>query len=138
MNGEMKNQPLDQRLRRLFGSSAHSQYPLAESGAGVRFTGIDLRRPLGEDQVAFLLDALSEFRIVCIAGQHLARYSLAHFERFANHWGAVIPHPSNFMRGGKPAQQDGASDGPIKHIPFKERKVAAVLKLNDNVPVGTR
>ena len=76
----------------------------------------------------FLLDALGQFRIVCIAGQDLGRFSLAHFERFANHWGALIPHPNNFMRGGKPAQQDGASDGQIEIIPYAQRRVAAADK----------
>ena len=119
-------QPLDERLRELFGAEAHSEGPLAESGAGRRFTGIDLCRPLSEEQVALLLDALSQFRIVCIAGQDLEAFSLAHFERFANHWGAPVPHPNNFMRGGKPAQQDGDSDGPIELIPYERRTVAAV------------
>jgi alpha-ketoglutarate-dependent taurine dioxygenase len=126
MNYETENMHLDQRLQVLFGVNAQRESPLAQSGAGVRFTGIDLYRPLSEGQAGFLLDALSRFRIVCIAGQDLARFSLAHFERFANHWGAPIPHPNNFMRGGKPAQQDGASDGPIELIPYEKRQVAAV------------
>lgn len=120
------NEALDRRLRALFGADARSEGPLTESGAGVRFRGIDLWRPLSEEQVEFLLDSLSQFRIMCVAGQTLDRFSLAHFERFANHWGAPIPHPSNFMRGGKPAQQDGASDGPIELIPYEKRKAAAV------------
>ena len=126
MNYETENMRLDQRLQVLFGVNAQRESPLAQSGAGVRFTGINLCRPLSEGQAGFLLDALSRFRIVCIAGQDLARFSLAHFERFANHWGAPIPHPNNFMRGGKPAQQDGASDGPIELIPYEKRQVAAV------------
>ena len=121
-------QSLDARLRELFGVDARSEGPLVESGAGLRFTGIDLCRPLSEEQVALLLDALSQFRIVCIAGQDLATFSLAHFERFANHWGAPVPHPNNFMRGGKPAQQDGDSEGPIELIPYERRTVAAVDK----------
>ena len=128
MNHGMENQQFDRRLQVLFGADAHSENPLAQSGAGIRFTGIDLCRPLNEDQVGFLLDALSQLRIVCIAGQDLARFSLAHLERFANHWGAPIPHPNNFMRGGKPAQQDGASEGPIELIPYAKRTVAAVDK----------
>lgn len=116
------------RLHALFGADARGETPLAQSGAGVRFTNIDLCRPLHEDQVNFLLDALAHYRIVCIAGQDLARFSLAHFERFANHWGAPIPHPNNFMRGGKPAQQDGDSEGPIELIPYEQRAVAAVDK----------
>ena len=121
-----KTEPLDERLRELFGTDARSEGPLAASGAGFRFTGIDLCRPLNPEQVAFLLDALSQFRIVSIAGQDLEAFSLAHFERFANHWGAPVPHPNNFMRGGKPAQQDGDSDGPFELIPFERRSAAAV------------
>ena len=128
MSDETKNQQLEQRLQALFGEGAHSETPLAHSGAGVRFTGIDLCRPLGEDQVGFLLDALSQFGVVCIAGQDLTQFSLARFERFANHWGAPVPHPNNFMRGGKPAQQDGDSEGPVEFIPYAKRRVAAVDK----------
>ena len=128
MNHGTENQRLSRRLQVLFGEDAHSEKPLAKSGAGVRFTGIDLCRPLNEAQVAFLLDALSQFRIVCIAGQDLTRFSLDHFERFANHWGAPVPHPNNFTRGGKPAQQDGASDGTIEMLPYEKRTVAAVDK----------
>ncbi len=125
MKNGIPNQTLKQQLQSLFGLEAQCETPLAQSGAGVRFTGIDLCDPLGREQVDFLLDALSHFRIVCIAGQDLARFSLAHFERFANHWGAPVPHPSNFMRGGKPAQQNGDSHGPIEMIPFEKRRVAA-------------
>jgi alpha-ketoglutarate-dependent taurine dioxygenase len=124
MSQGLERPQLDQRLKALFGGNAGSESLLAESGAGVRFTGIQLCRPLGQEQVEFLLDALSQFRILCIAGQALDRFSLAHFERFANHWGAPIPHPSNFMRGGKPAQQDGDSNGPIEPIPYDKRKAA--------------
>ena len=96
----MNNGMEDQRLQDLFGSDAHSESPLAQSGAVVRFTGINLCNPLSEEQVGFLLDALSQFRVVCIAGRDLDRFSLAQFERFANHWGAPVPQPSNLLRGG--------------------------------------
>lgn len=128
MNQGNGNQKLDQQVKSLFGDHAKSESPLAQSGAGVRFAGIDLYHPLNEKQVGFLLDALSQFRVVCIAGQDLERFSLSHFERFANHWGAPVPHPNNFTRGGKPAQQDGASDGLIEWIPYEKRRVAAVDK----------
>ncbi|MBV7336147.1 TauD/TfdA family dioxygenase [Chloroflexi bacterium TSY] len=39
--------------------------------------------------------------------------------------GSTGSAPSNFMRGGKPAQQDGASDGPIEMLPYRKRRVAA-------------
>ena len=111
MNHGMENQLLNRRLQVLFGVNAHSESPLAQSGAGVRLTGIDLCRPLSEGQVGFLLDSLSQFRIVCIAGQDLDWFSLVHFERFANHWGAPVPHPNNFMRTACP---DPAGAHPIK------------------------
>ena len=123
---DQRMEHLDERLQALFGAEARSTDPLAASGAGCRFTGIDLCRPLSPEQVSFFLDALSQFRIVSIAGQDLATFSLAHFERFANHWGAPVPHPNNFLRGGKPAQSDGDSDGPFELIPFERRAVAAV------------
>ncbi|MEM7030638.1 MAG: TauD/TfdA family dioxygenase [Chloroflexota bacterium] len=122
----MKIETLNEQIQTLFGPDAQSEGPLIASGAGVRFTGIDLCQPLNEAQVTFFLNALSQFRIVCIAGQDLDRFSLDHFERFANHWGALVPHPNNFMRGGKPAQQDGASDGPIEPIPYEKRRVSTV------------
>lgn len=119
---------LSQRLKTVFGSHVQCEGPLIESGAVVRLTGIDLCDPLNEDQVGCLLDALSLFRVVCVAGQDLDRFSLALFERFANHWGAPVPHPSNLLRGGKPAQRDGDSDGPIEIVPYEKRRVAAVDK----------
>ncbi len=126
MNKKMKMADVDERLRALFGAEAEGAGPLAKSGAGIRFTGLDLCGSLNPEQVDFLLDSLAYFRIVSIAGQDLTRFSLAHFERFANHWGAPVPHPNNFMRGGKPAQSDGASDGAFELIPFEKRRVSAV------------
>ena len=119
---------MEARLSALFGTEARVAGPLAASGAVLRFTGIDLCAPLSVEQAGLLLEALAHYRIVCIAGQDLSRFSLAHFERFANHWGAPVPHPNNFMRGGKPAQQNGASDGAIEWIPYEKRSVAAVDK----------
>jgi alpha-ketoglutarate-dependent taurine dioxygenase len=88
----------DQRLRRLFGVEVQTEGPLSRSGAGLRIKGVDLREPLSPDQVSVLLDTLSNWRIVTISGQDLNSFTLAHFERFANHWGAPLPHPSNFKR----------------------------------------
>ena len=116
----------EHELRRRFGPQARSEGPLAACGAGRRLLGIDLRRRLGPGQVTLLADALSQFRILSIPGQDLQSFSLADFERFANHWGAPVPHPSNFLRGGKPAQSDGSSDGPVEVMPFRQRPANAV------------
>ena len=123
---ERDGQDLKNRLRELFGADAECEGPLGASGAGRRFTGVDLSPRLTPGQVTFLLDALSQFGIISIAGQDLSTFSLAHFERFANHWGAPVPHPINFLRGGKRAQSDGNSYGPIEWIPFDQRRVADV------------
>lgn len=116
---------LENRFAALFGKAVAVERPLAASGMGARLTGIDLARPLSPAQVDLLLDALSHFRLLTVAGQDLDRFSLDSFERFANHWGAPVAHPSNLLRDGKPAQQDGASDGVITYRPYAERKVAA-------------
>ena len=117
---------IERRFRHAFGTRIEVEAPLAESGAGVRVTGIDLGEPLLPVQVECLLDALAHRRILCLAGQNLATFSLQHFERFANHWGAPVPHPSNFLRGGKPAQMDGDSLGAIEWRPLEQRMVSAV------------
>ena len=117
---------LRRRLHRAFGKHADCHGPLAASGAAIRLTGLNLSRPLVPKQVSILLDALSVYRIVTIPGQDLATFTLADFERFANHWGAPVPHPSNFTRGGGPAQSDSPSDGAIAMIPPDKRAAAAV------------
>ena len=73
-----KTESFDERLRELFGTDARSEGPLAASGAGRRFTGIDLCHPPNTAQVALLLDALCQFRSVSIAGQDLKAFSLAY------------------------------------------------------------
>ena len=102
----------DRRLRAAFGANAGSEGPLAISGAGLRITGVDLSAPLSPEQAAVLLDALAWYRIVTIAGQDLESFSLAHFERFANHWGAPLPHPSNTR------QRSGAESWNRRHVEF--------------------
>ena len=47
---------------------------------------------------------------------------------------AVVPHPNNFTRGGKPAQADGASDGALHVLPYGQRTAARV----DQTPVPVR
>ena len=116
---------LEDRFAAAFGGQVAVERPLAAGGMGARVSGIDLGLPLRPAQVELLLDTLSHCRLMTLAGQDLDRFSLAAFERFANHWGAPVAHPSNFLRGGKPAQQDGPSDGAIAYLPYADRKAAA-------------
>ena len=67
MNRDME-QNLGKRLQALFGTQARCEGPLASSGAGRRFTGVNLWPKLTPEQVTFL-DALSQFGIVTIPGQ---------------------------------------------------------------------
>ena len=91
---------IDRQLQQAFGADVRCEAPLADSGAGIRISGIDLSQPLEPEQVNALFDALGQYRIMTLAGQDLDAFSAAHFERFANHWGAPLPHPSNFRRLG--------------------------------------
>ena len=92
---------IDQQVQQAFGAKARVEGPLAASGAGLSISGVDLCTPLNPEQVTCLLDALSQYRILSLPGQDLASFSLARFERFANHWGAPLPHPSNYKRDGE-------------------------------------
>ncbi|NKB58771.1 MAG: hypothetical protein GKS00_20775 [Alphaproteobacteria bacterium] len=116
---------LEDRFAALFGDAVSVERPLSAGSMGARVSGIDLNVPLRPAQVELLMDTLSHCRLLTIVGQDLDRFSLASFERFANHWGAPVAHPSNFLRGGKPAQQDGASDGAIEYLPYADRRAAA-------------
>ncbi len=91
---------IEHRLQEAFGAHVRSEGPLAPGGAGFRITGVDLGKSLEPDQANALIDALSHYRIMTLADQDLDAFSAAHFERFANHWGAPLPHPSNFKRLG--------------------------------------
>jgi alpha-ketoglutarate-dependent taurine dioxygenase len=117
---------LEDRMQAAFGSNITVEGPLSASGAGVRLHGLDLVDRLAPNQVTTLLDALAWYRIVTLPGQDLERLSLDRFERFANYWGAPVPHPSNFMRGGKPGQSDGATEGAIEMRPRSQRMSARV------------
>lgn len=97
---------IDERLRDAFGAHVGMEGPLAEGGAGLRLSGIDLCDSLRPKQVSVLLDALGRYRIVTLCGQDLGSFSVAHLERFANHWGAPLPHPSNFKRRDEHFMQD--------------------------------
>ena len=119
---------IDQRLRKAFGPNTGSEGPLAVSGAGLRITGIDLGAPLSPEQAAVLLDALAEYRIVTIAGQDLTSFSLAHFERFANYWGAPLPHPSNTR------QRSGAESWNRRHVEFLPLEERLARQVNAAFP----
>ena len=60
-------------------------------------------------------------------GQDLGgRFTLQHFERLANHWGALAPHPSNYTRDGVLASVRGPTDGIVEWVPFAQRRAASI------------
>jgi alpha-ketoglutarate-dependent taurine dioxygenase len=87
--------------------------PLGDAGFGCKICGVDLSLPLSPDQAALLVEAVPRFRVVCLGGQDITggpgALTLQRVERLASHFGVVLPHPNNFLRGGKPAQADGVS-----------------------------
>ena len=88
--------------------------PLGDAGFGCRIFGVDLSQPLTPEQAQLLVEAVPRFRVVCLAGQNISTdgpggLTLQRVERLASHFGCVMPHPNNFLRGGKPAQADGVS-----------------------------
>ena len=82
---------LKDRARALFGACVDVEGPMTGSGAVLRLSGIDLRPSLSPDQADLLFDALSRFRIICLAGQDLASFSLDHFERLRQSLGPPDP-----------------------------------------------
>ena len=113
---------MDAELRRLFGPHCKTEGPLMACGGGVRLHGVDLTPRLSPEQAAFLVGVLDRRRIVCIAGQDLQHFSLQHFERLANHFGAVTPHPNNFI--GPEAGQWTDDEGSVRVMPLEDRPAA--------------
>ena len=111
-----------EQLTRLFGPRARAESPLMLSGGGLRLFGVDLRRALSPEQAEFLVDALAKHRLICIAGQDVGggSFTLRHFERFANHYGAVVPHPNNFRAGGGDYADADTAD--VELLPLSERR----------------
>jgi hypothetical protein len=114
----------EEELRRLFGPSARCDAPLMATGGGRRYHGVDLTPALSSEQARFVVTALAKHRLVCFADQNFEAFSLAHFERFASHFGAVIPHPNNYSTGTPGTYTD--PDGSIKLMPVADRLAARV------------
>ena len=110
----------------LFGMSCEVSGPLARSGAGRKIRGLDLSESLTAKQVEFLLNCLAKHRILTIAEQDLNRFGLTQLERFACHWGAPVPHPSNFLRDGKLATSNGKTSGAVEYLPMDKRLASRV------------
>ena len=80
-------------LRAAFGDQVAAEPVATPDAMGRRLSGIDLTTPLTADQANAMIGALDAWQIVSVPGQH--DMTVHDLERFANHFGAPIPHPSN-------------------------------------------
>lgn len=77
------------------GVTVEAPLSVSAAGFGCRVRGLDLSQDLPPPTVQFLLELFHEHKVLCVAGQDIdGSFSLAHFERFANHIGAPLPHPA--------------------------------------------
>ena len=87
---------LEQTLQKLFGSQAHFE-PLADPDEmGRRVHGVDLKKPLLPAQAEFMVTLLDHFSVLSFPDPGDDDFSLRYLERLANHFGAPIPHPTNY------------------------------------------
>ena len=87
---------LEQTIQTLFGSQAHSEPLAAPDEMGRRVHGVDLKEPLLPAQAEFMVTLLDHFSVLSFPDQGDDDFSLRYLERLANHFGAPIPHPTNY------------------------------------------
>ena len=107
--------------------------PTPFGGVGCRLHNIDLTAnggALTPSQAAFIVEVLSRFRVLSIAEQDVSpnpgALTLQGFEQFASHFGALVPHPNNLLRGGEQAQGKSSSDARVTALPYERRPAAKV------------
>ncbi len=101
-------QQLQERLHQHFGSKASIESLTTEDRMGRRIHGLDLTKSLQPAQAALLQDLLDDFQIISFPSQDSHGLNVHHVERLANHFGAPIPHPSNFSNYGVPVHEMAA------------------------------
>ena len=88
--------PLENDLKRVFGSNATIAPLTSTERLGRRVAGIDLTEPLTPSQAALLVALVDWHRIVLFPTQDTHGFSVGHLEQVANHFGAPLPHPHNY------------------------------------------
>ena len=87
---------LEQTLQQLFGSQARTEALAGPDFMGRRIHGVDLQKPLSAPQAQFMVTLLDHFSIISFPDQGTDTFRLSYLERLANHFGAPIPHPTNY------------------------------------------
>ena len=88
-------EPALARLRAAFSDAVEAQPLVDPDRMGRRLRGIDLTEPLDSEQARAVIGALDDWQVISLPDQH--DLTVHQFERFANHFGAPIPHPSNVV-----------------------------------------
>ena len=107
----MKSQTV---LSELFDSTVTIEPLSHEEGMGRRIRGVDLSTPLTPKQAKMVVQLLDDHNILTFPGQDLTPFELQDMERFANYFGAPIPHPKNYANY-------GASPEKLVLLPIEER-----------------
>lgn len=98
---DMSNEPIDgentePQLTRLFGPDVAITPLAAPDRMGRRVVGVDLTRPLTNEQAELVVALVDRHNIVSFKAQDVNGFDVHDLERLANHFGAVIPHPKNY------------------------------------------
>lgn len=83
-------------LKHLFGVNTSISALSSNDRMGRRIHGVDLTKPLTQEQARFVVNLLDRYNIISFPDQGQAGFRLRWLERLANHFGAPIPHPKNY------------------------------------------
>jgi len=109
----------DDALRQEFGPDV-SLAPLATPASmGRRVHNLDLSVQLSASQAELLQSVLDAYHVLSFPGQDRHGVNVHDLERLANHFGAPIPHPSNFSNYGAPVDE-------LRARPAEEQAVARI------------
>lgn len=119
MSSPSERPNLQRALHDQFGATA-SLAPLATADRmGRRIHNVDLSSALSPDQAGLLQSLLDAYHVISFPGQDQHGVNVHHLERLANHFGAPIPHPSNFSNYGAPVDE-------LQPRPVDEQAVARI------------
>ncbi len=92
--------PTEIEVSRLFETEATISPLSSADRMGRRIRGVDLSRSLTPDQARCMQSLLDHHHILSFPNQDQSSFGLTDLERLANHFGAPIPHPSNYANYG--------------------------------------
>lgn len=115
--GEAVN--LEHALQEHFGGAVSIAPLSTPDRMGRRIRNVDLSSSLSVGQAELLQSLLDVYHVISFPAQDRHDFTVHRLERLANHFGAPIPHPSNFSNYGAPA-------GQLRARPASEQAVARI------------